>query len=75
MLKAIFLQQSYNMVDINPVMSMDISERKFIIYHIAQLFKYYETTFGTVKFDWIETHEQATKMAIARNFYSQRGTR
>src|SRR5438128_8886202 len=43
-------------------MTRRISERKYIIYHIASLFKFYETTFGTVNFEWVETHAHAAKM-------------
>ncbi|CAJ0637019.1 7277_t:CDS:2 [Entrophospora sp. SA101] len=37
----------YHLVDINQSMSRKISERKYITYNIASLFKFYETTFGT----------------------------
>ncbi|KAG9303601.1 hypothetical protein G9A89_018497 [Geosiphon pyriformis] len=38
-------------------------ERKFTTYNIASLFKFYETTFGTISFEWIEAHERAAKIA------------
>ncbi|RUS32220.1 hypothetical protein BC938DRAFT_475995 [Jimgerdemannia flammicorona] len=53
----------YHLVDCNPTMSRDVSERKFIVYNIASLFKFYETTFGTVAFEWIETHARAAKIS------------
>ncbi|CAJ0927072.1 16512_t:CDS:2 [Entrophospora sp. SA101] len=37
-------------------------ERKFIVCHISALFKFYESTFGTLTFDWIESHSQAAKV-------------
>ena len=44
-------------------MTRHISEHKFIIYNIAPLFKYYEYTFGTISFEWVETHDRAAKIA------------
>lgn len=44
-------------------MSHKIGERKYIIYHLASLFKFYETTFMTLNFDWVESHAHAAKMA------------
>ena len=43
-------------------MSREIDERKFIVYNISSLFKFYETTFCTISFDWIES----TKICKAR---------
>ncbi|RIA84571.1 hypothetical protein C1645_832065 [Glomus cerebriforme] len=44
----------YNLVDASPTLSRSIKDRKFTIYHIAPLFMFYESTFGTLEFDWIE---------------------
>ncbi|CAG8531550.1 8009_t:CDS:2 [Paraglomus occultum] len=52
----------YHLTDINRSLNRKISERKYIVYHIGPLFKYYEATFGTVEFDWVESHERATKI-------------
>ena len=54
--------QSYNLTDINRSLSRKISEHKYIVYYLAPLFKYYESTFGTVEFDWVESHERAIKI-------------
>ncbi|RUS23027.1 hypothetical protein BC937DRAFT_93384 [Endogone sp. FLAS-F59071] len=53
----------FNLVDVCSTMSRKIGERKYIIYHIASLFKFYETTFMTLNFDWVESHAHAAKMA------------
>ncbi|CAG8567173.1 11139_t:CDS:10, partial [Funneliformis mosseae] len=52
----------YNLVDIFPNMSRRIGERKYIVQNISSLFKYYETTFGNISFDWIESHSPAGKL-------------
>ncbi|RUS35083.1 hypothetical protein BC938DRAFT_476017 [Jimgerdemannia flammicorona] len=53
----------FNLVDVCSTMSRKIDERKYIIYHIASLFKFYETTFMTLNFDWVESHAHTAKMA------------
>ncbi|CAG8693456.1 1091_t:CDS:2 [Funneliformis mosseae] len=56
------LMEFYNLVDVFPTLSRKIKERKFTIYHISPLFKLYESTFGTLEFDWIESHAQSAKI-------------
>src|SRR4051794_33615400 len=43
-------------------MNRSISERKYIANHLSSLFKYYEGTFETLSFDYIETHSRAAKI-------------
>ncbi|CAJ0845755.1 9402_t:CDS:2, partial [Entrophospora sp. SA101] len=61
-------------------MSRKISERKYITYNIASLFKFYETTFATISFDWIETHSSAAKITKSADnsgivLFDSKGTR
>ncbi|CAG8631053.1 3168_t:CDS:2, partial [Paraglomus occultum] len=56
------LEDFFNMVDLHPNMSRKIGERKYMAYHVVPLFKYYERTFGTIDFDWAETHVSSAKM-------------
>ncbi|KAF0519631.1 hypothetical protein F8M41_016555 [Gigaspora margarita] len=56
------LMEFFNLVDVFPTLSRTIKERKFIIYHISPLFMFYESTFGTLEFDWIEAHERSAKI-------------
>uniref|UniRef100_U9UEL8 Uncharacterized protein n=1 Tax=Rhizophagus irregularis (strain DAOM 181602 / DAOM 197198 / MUCL 43194) TaxID=747089 RepID=U9UEL8_RHIID len=48
--------------DVHSTMPQDIGECKYIIYLVASLFKFYETTFDYLYFDWIESHACAAKM-------------
>ncbi|RUP41882.1 hypothetical protein BC936DRAFT_138290 [Jimgerdemannia flammicorona] len=50
------LMDFYNLVDIRPTLSKTIKERKYIVQNIAPLFRFYELTFDTMTFDWIESH-------------------
>ena len=50
------------MVDPFPDMSRKIGERRYIVYHIVPIFKFYEMTFGKINFDWIESHSRACKL-------------
>ena len=43
-------------------MEQKISERKYITYQISSMFKYYERTFSTLNFDWIESHARSAKI-------------
>jgi len=43
-------------------MSRRIGERKYIVQNISSLFKFYETTFGKICIDWIESHSPAGKL-------------
>jgi hypothetical protein len=43
-------------------MSRQVGECKFTIYNVVPLFKFYETTFCTISFDWIEFYERATRV-------------
>ncbi|KAF0487836.1 hypothetical protein F8M41_022467 [Gigaspora margarita] len=52
----------YHLVDIHPKIDRKIWERKFIIYQISSIFKFYETTFFTLEFDWIESHSHSFKI-------------
>ncbi|CAG8672551.1 16257_t:CDS:2, partial [Dentiscutata heterogama] len=56
------LMEFFNLVDVFPTLSRTIKERKFTIYHISPLFMFYESTFGTLEFDWIETHVRSAKI-------------
>ncbi|KAG9296316.1 hypothetical protein G9A89_014908 [Geosiphon pyriformis] len=56
------LMDFYNMVETFPNMPRKIGERRYIVHHISPLFKYYEATFGTISFDWIESHSPAAKL-------------
>ncbi|CAG8671661.1 2348_t:CDS:2, partial [Cetraspora pellucida] len=51
----------YHLVDIHPEIDRKIGERKFILYQISSIFKFYEATFFTLEFDWIETHSHSSK--------------
>jgi len=53
---------SYNLVDRSPSMNRNIGERKFITYQISSIFKFYETTFLNLSFDWIESHALSAKI-------------
>ncbi|CAG8544870.1 25232_t:CDS:2 [Cetraspora pellucida] len=57
------LMDFYNLVDIRSTLSRNIKERKYIVQHISSLFKFYESTFETMVFDWIESHSPATKIS------------
>ncbi|CAB4446270.1 unnamed protein product [Rhizophagus irregularis] len=50
----------YNLVDVS--LSRSFEDRKFTIHHIAPLFMLYESTFGTLKFDWVEAHARSAKI-------------
>ncbi|CAG8477432.1 13143_t:CDS:2 [Dentiscutata heterogama] len=52
----------YHLVDIHHKIDRKIGERKFIIYQISSIFKFYETTFFTLEFDWIESHSHSSKI-------------
>ncbi|PKY57540.1 hypothetical protein RhiirA4_429064 [Rhizophagus irregularis] len=54
--------------DIHSTMPQDIGECKYIIYLVASLFKFYETTFDYLYFDWIESHARAAKMIESSMF-------
>lgn len=43
-------------------MNRNIGERKFITYQISSIFKFYETTFLNLSFDWIESHALSAKI-------------
>ncbi|CAJ0650748.1 7133_t:CDS:2 [Entrophospora sp. SA101] len=47
----------YNLIDIFPDMSRKIGEQKYIIQN-----RFYETMFGKICFDWIESHSPAGKL-------------
>ncbi|CAG8789003.1 12166_t:CDS:2, partial [Cetraspora pellucida] len=53
----------YNLVDVFPTLSRKIGERKYIVQNLSSLFKFYETTFGNIIFDWIESHSLSAKLA------------
>ncbi|CAG8664677.1 1453_t:CDS:2, partial [Paraglomus brasilianum] len=44
------------------LIDLQISKRKYIVQTISSLFKFYETTFGKISFDWIESHPPAGKL-------------
>ncbi|PKY48957.1 hypothetical protein RhiirA4_422578 [Rhizophagus irregularis] len=44
------------------LMGLSFEDRKFTIHHIAPLFMLYESTFGTLKFDWVEAHARSAKI-------------
>ncbi|CAG8617078.1 11941_t:CDS:2, partial [Diversispora eburnea] len=44
------------------LMDLRIGERKYIVQNISSLFKYYESTFGNLCFNWIESHSPASKL-------------
>ncbi|CAG8786139.1 9847_t:CDS:2, partial [Cetraspora pellucida] len=52
----------YHLVDIHPQIDRKIGERKFIVNRISSIFKFYESTFFTLDFDWIETHSNSSKI-------------
>ncbi|CAG8762266.1 4316_t:CDS:2, partial [Acaulospora morrowiae] len=60
------LMDFYNLVDIFPNISRKIGERKYIVQNVSSLFKFYESTFGNLHFDWIETHSPASKLDIVK---------
>ncbi|CAI2196622.1 5483_t:CDS:2, partial [Funneliformis geosporum] len=62
------LMDFYNLVDIFPNLSRKIGERKYIVQNISSLFKFYESTFGNLYFDWIETHSPASKLTKSRTY-------
>lgn len=59
---AFHLQKSYHLFDIQSTMPRNIGERKYIIYLVSSLYKFYETTFMYLCFDWIESHARSAKM-------------
>ncbi|CAB4437310.1 unnamed protein product [Rhizophagus irregularis] len=59
---------SSHIFDIHSTMPQDIGECKYIIYLVASLFKFYETTFDYLYFDWIESHARAAKMIESSMF-------
>ncbi|CAG8637383.1 3035_t:CDS:10, partial [Paraglomus brasilianum] len=44
------------------LLDLKIGERKYILNYIAPLFRFYEATFMTLDFDWVESHARAAKM-------------
>lgn len=52
----------YHLFDIQSTMPRNIGERKYIIYLVSSLYKFYETTFMYLCFDWIESHARSAKM-------------
>ncbi|CAB4426900.1 unnamed protein product [Rhizophagus irregularis] len=60
------LMDFYNLVDIFPNLSRKIGERKYIVQNVSSLFKFYESTFGNLYFDWIETRSPASKLTKSR---------
>ncbi|CAG8484257.1 11396_t:CDS:10 [Acaulospora morrowiae] len=56
------LMEFYNLVDVFLTLSRNIKERKFTIYHISPFLKLYKFTFGTLEFNWIESHVQSAKI-------------
>ncbi|CAG8719994.1 8518_t:CDS:2 [Gigaspora margarita] len=52
----------YFLVDIHSKIDQKIRERKFIIYQISSIFKFYKTTFFTLEFDWIESRSYSSKI-------------
>ncbi|PKY58806.1 hypothetical protein RhiirA4_481027 [Rhizophagus irregularis] len=58
----------YNLVDIFPNLSRKIGERKYIVQNVSSLFKFYESTFGNLYFDWIETRSPASKLTKSRTY-------
>ncbi|CAG8790754.1 22764_t:CDS:2, partial [Gigaspora margarita] len=61
------LMEFYNLVDVFPTLPRTIKERKFIIYHISPLFMFYESTFRTLEFDWIEARVRSAKIMKTSN--------
>jgi len=55
-------------VDVFPNLSRKIGERKYIVQNVFSLFKFYESTFGNLYFDWIETHSPASKLTKSRTY-------
>ncbi|CAG8463132.1 6407_t:CDS:2 [Paraglomus occultum] len=49
-------------------LSRKIGERKYIVQNVSSLFKFYESTFGNLYFDWIETHSPAPKLTKSRTY-------
>ncbi|PKY48440.1 hypothetical protein RhiirA4_525237 [Rhizophagus irregularis] len=47
---------------VSPIGIRSFEDRKFTIHHIAPLFMLYESTFGTLKFDWVEAHARSAKI-------------
>ncbi|CAG8675234.1 1552_t:CDS:2, partial [Ambispora gerdemannii] len=56
------LMDFYNLVDVFPTLSRKIGERKYIVQNLSSLFKFYETTFGNITIDWIESHSLSAKL-------------
>jgi len=56
------LMDFYNLVDVFPTLSRKIGERKYIVQNLSSLFKFYETTFGNISIDWIESHSLSAKL-------------
>ncbi|CAG8800602.1 13518_t:CDS:2, partial [Gigaspora margarita] len=52
----------YHLVDIHSKIDRKIRERKFIIYQISSIFKFYETTFFILEFDWIKSRSHCSKI-------------
>lgn len=44
---------SYHTVDVNPIMTMDVGERKYTVENIVPIFKFYERTYAHIYFDWL----------------------
>ncbi|CAG8696427.1 11670_t:CDS:10, partial [Funneliformis caledonium] len=57
------LMDFYNLVDVFPTLSRKIGERKYIVQNLSSLFKFYETTFGNITIDWIESHSLSAKLS------------
>ncbi|CAG8488742.1 4827_t:CDS:2 [Paraglomus occultum] len=57
------LMDFYNLVDVFPHL---LRNRKYIVQNVSSLFKFYESTFGNLYFDWIETHSSASKLIKSR---------
>ncbi|RUS16813.1 hypothetical protein BC937DRAFT_90768 [Endogone sp. FLAS-F59071] len=47
------LTDFYHTVDVNPIMNMNIGERKYIVENIVPIFKFYERTYTHIYFDWL----------------------
>ncbi|CAG8462030.1 7409_t:CDS:2 [Cetraspora pellucida] len=66
--KAIMLEiedndaSSFRLYYVFPTLSRKIGERKYIVQNLSSLFKFYETTFGNIIFDWIESHSLSAKL-------------
>ncbi|CAI2181754.1 8754_t:CDS:2 [Funneliformis geosporum] len=58
----------FHLFDVHSAMPRNIGKRKYIIYLVASLFKFYETTFAYLYFDWIESFARAAKMIKSSTF-------